>query len=168
MAPMDRAKLSNVVAASAFVAIALVLGFLMSPLADWLKDRIAAAPERADATTESRDAARPEPLPADPNETELPKLGDYVWVEELPEPMTRVQPIYPEDARRANVEGTVMIQALVGTDGKIKDTKVTQSVRMLDASARTAVSQWVFRPALAHGKPVAVWVAVPVRFNLEP
>ena len=102
-----------------------------------------------------------------PSEDELPKFGDYVYVEELPEPITRVQPPYPDLAREAGVDGTVLVQALVGKDGKVKDTKVVKSITMLDAAAESAVRQWVFKPALSNNKPVAVWVAVPVRFSLH-
>ena len=49
----------------------------------------------------------------------------------------------------------------------MKDTKVVKSMPMLDAAAETAVKQWVFKPALSNNKPVAVWVAVPVRFTLH-
>jgi protein TonB len=104
---------------------------------------------------------------APPSEEELPKFGEYVYVEELPEAVTKVQPEYPEIARSANVDGTVLVQALVGKDGRVKDTKVVKSIAMLDASAVTAVKQWVFKPALSNNKPVAVWVAVPVRFSLH-
>lgn len=104
---------------------------------------------------------------APPTEDELPKFGEYVYVEELPEAITKVQPEYPEIARSANVDGTVMIQALVGKDGRVKDTKVVKSVAMLDAAAVAAVKQWVFKPALSNNKPVAVWVAVPVKFSLH-
>ena len=104
---------------------------------------------------------------APPTDEELPKFGEYVYVEELPEAITKVQPEYPEIARSANVDGTVMIQALVGKDGRVKDTKIVKSVAMLDAAAVAAVKQWVFKPALSNNKPVAVWVAVPVKFSLH-
>lgn len=104
---------------------------------------------------------------APPTEEELPKYGDYVYVEELPEAITKVPPTYPDIAREAGVDGTVMVQALVGKDGKVKDTKVVKSIPMLDSAAEAAVKLWVFKPALSNNKPVAVWVAVPVRFTLH-
>jgi TonB family protein len=42
-----------------------------------------------------------------------------------------------------------------------------KGIQMLDAAAVAAVRQWVFKPALSNNKPVAVWVAVPVRFTLH-
>jgi len=104
---------------------------------------------------------------APPSEDELPKFGEYVYVEELPEAVSKVAPVYPDMAREASVDGTVLVQALVGKDGKVKDTKVVKSIPMLDAAAVAAVKGWVFKPALSNNKPVAVWVAVPVRFTLH-
>jgi len=104
---------------------------------------------------------------APPTDEDLPKFGEYVYVEELPEAITKVAPQYPDLAREASVDGTVMVQALVGKDGKVKDTRVVKSIPMLDAAAVAAVRQWVFKPALSNNKPVAVWVAVPVKFTLH-
>ena len=133
-----------------------------------------APPEETIASQEEISAATPgvsnegdNLVVAPPSQEELPKFGEYVYVEELPEAVTKVQPIYPDLAREASVDGTVVVQALVGKDGKVKDTKVVKSVAMLDAAAVTAVRQWVFKPALSNNKPVAVWVAVPVKFTLH-
>jgi protein TonB len=103
---------------------------------------------------------------APPSDDE-PAFGTYVYAEELPEVITKVNPVYPEMAREANVDGTVMVQALVGKDGKVHDVRVVKSIPLLDQSAQDAVRQWVFKPALANNKPVAVWVGVPVRFSLH-
>lgn len=104
---------------------------------------------------------------APPAEDEMPKFDEYVFFEELPEAITKVAPQYPDIAREAGVDGTVMVQALVGKDGKVHGTRVVKSIPMLDAAATKAVEQWVFKPALANNKPVAVWVAVPVKFSLN-
>ena len=97
----------------------------------------------------------------------LPKFGDYVYVEELPEAITRVPPAYPDAARKAGVQGVVMVQALIGRDGSVVDTRIVKSIPPLDDAAAAAVRQWRFKPAMAHGQPIAVWVAVPVRFSLH-
>lgn len=97
----------------------------------------------------------------------LPAFGSYVYVEELPQVSARVAPVYPEAARRAGIQGTVTVQALVGTDGVVRDARVVDGIPALDAAALQAVRQWRFEPARAGGKPVAVWVSVPVRFSLH-
>lgn len=96
-----------------------------------------------------------------------PRLGQYVYVEELPEVVHRVAPTYPEGARRRGVEGTVMVQALVGKDGAVPRTQLVRGVAGLDEAAEASVRQWRFKPARAKGEPVAVWVAVPVAFKLH-
>jgi len=90
-----------------------------------------------------------------------PEFGEYVYVDELPEAVTKVVPTYPTDRK---LEGTVVVQALVLEDGSVGDVRVVSSVPMLDEAAIAAVRQWRFKPARAGGTPVAVWVAVPVRF----
>ena len=70
-------------------------------------------------------------------------------------------------AQQAGIEGTVLVRVLVGKDGKIKDVIHIDGPAALkdaaDACARTAV----FRPALIDGKPVEVWVMMPVTFKLR-
>jgi periplasmic protein TonB len=128
---------------------------------------IASQEELADLTPGVSTQGDGDIVVAPPDQDALPKYGEYVYVEELPEAITKVSPVYPDLAREASVDGTVMVQALVGKDGKVKDTKVVKSIPMLDASAIAAVKQWVFKPALSNNKPVAVWVAVPVTFKLH-
>lgn len=107
------------------------------------------------------------PPPGATGEDREPKFGEYVYVEELPEVLQKVAPKYPEEARRAGVEGTVVVQALIGRNGRVKDTRIVNSIPLLDDAAVTAVRQWEFDPAKSKGKPVAVWVAVPVKFSLK-
>lgn len=96
-----------------------------------------------------------------------PAFGDYVYVEELPEAITKFGPVYPDEARRTGVDGVVMIQALVLEDGSVGDTRIVKSIPALDEAAAACVRQWHFKPALSAGRPVAVWVAVPIRFSLQ-
>ncbi len=104
---------------------------------------------------------------APPSEEEMPKFGEYVYTDELPELITKVQPAYPDIAREAGVEGKVLVQALVGKDGRVKDTRVVSGPPMLKDNAEAAVKQYVFKPALANNKPVACWVAIPINFTLH-
>ena len=97
----------------------------------------------------------------------LPKPGEYVQVEELPEALTKMPPTYPDDARRRGISGTVTVQALVGREGKVLDAYPAQSVPGLDEAATDCVMQWTFKPAKYAGKPVAVWVTIPVKFTLH-
>ena len=105
-------------------------------------------------------------IPEPPSERS-PDPGEYVYVEELPEAVEKVPPHYPAWAREKNISGTVLVQALVGKDGRVKDTKVVRSIPELDDHAVAAVKQWRFKPAQSKGAPVAVWIAIPVRFTLN-
>lgn len=96
-----------------------------------------------------------------------PGVGEYVYVEDLPEAIFRVLPIYPDLARKAGVDGTVVVNAHVCACGQIMETRLARSIPMLDEAAVAAVRQWEFKPALINGEPVAVWVAVPVQFRLN-
>ena len=104
---------------------------------------------------------------APPTAEELPKVEENISVEELPEAISKVAPQYPEAARQASVDGTVMVKALVGKDGRVKDTRIAKSIPMLDAAAVAAVQQWVFKPAKSRSGPVAVWIVTPVKFTLH-
>jgi TonB family protein len=106
--------------------------------------------------------------PAEPPAT-LPGPNDYVYSEVLPDPVVRVNPVYPELAKDARVQGTVIVKVMVGTDGRVLDTHIDPafSIPLLDAAAVEAARRWVFTPALANGRPVVVWVALPFRFTLQ-
>ncbi len=87
--------------------------------------------------------------------------------EQAPEVVRAVKPDYPQIAQDAGVSGTVLLQVLVGRDGRVEDVKVVRSIPLLDGAAAEAARRWRFRPALVSGRPVRVWVALPVRFNLH-
>lgn len=94
----------------------------------------------------------------------IPALGQFVYYEQEPQVTRSVPPIYPVFAKDAGIQGTVTVQALVGKDGTVHDATITQSIPGLDDAAIAAVRQWVFEPAKANGKPVAVWFPVQVDF----
>jgi protein TonB len=100
---------------------------------------------------------------------EYPTPETFVYREEEPALVVHAEPKYPDFAREAGIEGRVLLQVLVGRDGRVKAVRVTRGVRALDEAAAEAAWKWVFRPALAANRqPVAVWVEVPVDFRLQP
>ncbi|HEY7289226.1 MAG TPA: TonB family protein [Vicinamibacterales bacterium] len=76
-----------------------------------------------------------------------------------------VTPVYPAIAKSARVSGAVVIDATVGTDGKVVDTKVVRSVPLLDQAAVDAVQQWQYMPSLLDGVPTPVVMRVTVNFT---
>jgi protein TonB len=94
--------------------------------------------------------------------------ADFVPVEKQPTPVKQVKPEYPEIARRAGVEGTVWVKILVDKEGKAKKAVIVKSdAEIFNDPAKEAALQWVFTPAMMNNGPVAVWVSVPFRFNLN-
>lgn len=82
-----------------------------------------------------------------------------------PQVASKVDPQAPEEARLANLNGTVNISVVVGEDGKPRDIHASTSPGLgLDEAAIAAVSQWRFKPGLKDGAPVPVSVNVEVRF----
>jgi len=81
----------------------------------------------------------------------------------------RVNPVYPEEARKARLEGVVLLRARVGTDGHTKDVKVLRHEPMgLSEAAVAAVQQWEWKPAQnAKGDPVEVEWTMTIRFALR-
>jgi|SRR5437867_1820681 len=80
----------------------------------------------------------------------------------------RVEPSYPEAARKARMEGVVILEAIITASGSVEDVKVLKSVNpLLDASAVRAVQQWRYKPATLNGRAVRVYLTVTVTFNLH-
>ena len=85
----------------------------------------------------------------------------------LPVLISRVEPEYSEQARRAKLEGGVTLAVLVGADGQIHEVQVSHSLGMgLDERATESVKKWRFRPAYQNGQPIDYWTSVVVSFHL--
>ena len=82
--------------------------------------------------------------------------------------MREVAPDYTDQARRAGLEGEVLLEMVVTAEGLVTDVRVLRRLGSgLDERAIAAVQQWKFSPALRHGVPVAVLVEVAVEFRLR-
>jgi TonB family protein len=79
-----------------------------------------------------------------------------------------VDPIYPEKARKAQVEGTVILEARTDEKGNVEDAKILKSIPVLDQAALDAVKQWKYEPTVIDGKPRKIVFTVSVRFALTP
>jgi periplasmic protein TonB len=77
-----------------------------------------------------------------------------------------VPPAYPEIARAAHIEGTVILEATIDERGVVTDARVLRSVPLLDNAALTALRQWRYTPTLLNGVPVRVLMTVTFRFSL--
>jgi TonB family protein len=74
---------------------------------------------------------------------------------------TKVQPVYPDLARKMNITGTVKLQVVVSPNGTVKDAKVVGGHPVLASAALEAVKKWRFEPAAVESTGV-------VDFKFEP
>jgi len=117
----------------------------------------------------SGDTAYPPPPPPPPPPP-VPLPPDTVRVGGNIRPPTRVvdaRPVYPAEARDAGVQGVVIIEAVIGKDGKVMAAKVLRSIPQLDQAALDAVRQWEFTPTLVNDVPMNVMMTVTVNFTLQ-
>ena len=78
----------------------------------------------------------------------------------------QVKPAYPPLARQARIQGTVVLQAVIGKDGAIQGLKVVSGHPMLAPAALEAVKQWKYKPYYLNGEPVEVDTTINVNFTL--
>lgn len=85
-----------------------------------------------------------------------------------PQKVHAPQPRYTEDARKARIEGVVILQTVVDTEGKIVDVKVLKGLPYgLTESATQTVREWRFKPATKQGQPVPVFYMLTVTFSIQ-
>ncbi|MGA7158376.1 MAG: M56 family metallopeptidase [Acidobacteriaceae bacterium] len=83
--------------------------------------------------------------------------------------ITFVEPVYPASAKKAKLNGTVVLAAVIGKDGTIKSLHVFSSTSpIFDSAALKAVRRWTYKPYLLNGKPVEVDTHITVNFALNP
>lgn len=83
-----------------------------------------------------------------------------------PRLLKQTKPVYPQEAFIKKIEGVVMLQIVIGVDGKVGRAKVVRSIPQLDAAAIQTVRMWVFSPAIKGGRPVATLADAPVSFRI--
>ena len=79
--------------------------------------------------------------------------------------LTRVDPVYPDEARTNHIAGAVVMAAHIGDDGRVESLAVIFGPRPLQTAALDAVRQWTYRPYMLNGQPIAVDTTVTVNFN---
>ncbi|MEP6940821.1 MAG: energy transducer TonB [Rudaea sp.] len=82
--------------------------------------------------------------------------------------VTRVSPVYPNDAARNHQEGWVEVSFVVSADGKVRDASVVNATpaRVFNAAALRAVQSWTFQPRIENGKPAEQTVRTRIEFRL--
>ena len=78
-----------------------------------------------------------------------------------------VAPKYPPEAGRERIEGTVVLMAVIGKDGIVRDVRIESGLPLLAQAAIDAVKQWRYRPYLLNGEAVEVDSQITINFNLS-
>jgi protein TonB len=84
--------------------------------------------------------------------------------------LVEVKPQYTSDAMRAKVQGTVLLECIVGPDGAVDDVRVARSLDPtfgLDEEAKKAARRWRFAPGTRMGDPVPVLITIELTFALR-
>ncbi len=85
-----------------------------------------------------------------------------------PREISRVQPQYPEAARKARIQGIVVLEAVITKSGSVDSVRVLRPVNpLLDQAAMLAVKGWQYEPATLKGVPVPVYLTVTCTFKLQ-
>jgi TonB family protein len=127
-------------------------------------------PERADGSTSSRPGASSELRGSVPDRI-LPDIAHSRFGRVLPEssgeiPVAEAIPEYPPFALKKNVQGRVVLTALITKNGSLKDVRVLSSPSALDATVLEAVRTWRYQPHLENGKAVEVVTDIVVDFSI--
>lgn len=108
----------------------------------------------------------PDSILPQPPEVEEPTVN-FVELSEFPRELVRVNPKYPEMAKKAGIQGIVVVQVLIDTKGNVEDVRIFKSHPMFDEAAIAAAKQFKFTPAKQRDRLVKVWMSIPFHFRLK-
>jgi protein TonB len=111
-----------------------------------------------------------DPLPSgDGSGTEIGPGGERAPISVViaPHKTHDVTPAYPKAAITMHLQGDVLIECVIGVDGRVKDARVVAGHPILRDSAITAVRQWTYQPTRLNGEAVSVRLTVTVRFRIQ-
>jgi len=93
----------------------------------------------------------------------------FIPYDDPPVAKSPINPVYPEIAQEAGIEGTVIVQAFINAKGIVEETIILKGVPNtgLDEAASEAIRRTRFKPAKQRDRPVGVWISIPVHFTLK-
>lgn len=103
------------------------------------------------------------PPPPKPTQSRV-RIGGNVQAAKM---IRQIQPLYPQIAKTAHVQGTVMLHAIIAKDGTVQELQYVSGPALLMRSAMDAVRQWRYQPTLLNGEPVEVDTTISVVFTLS-
>jgi len=81
--------------------------------------------------------------------------------------LTKAVPVYPPGAKKAKIQGTVVLSVVIGDDGNVKNIQVVSGPNELQQASIDAVRQWTYKPYLLNGDPVEVKTTVNIIYSLQ-
>ena len=81
--------------------------------------------------------------------------------------LSKVTPVYPPEAKKARIQGKVVLNAVIGKAGHVENLKVVSGPNELQQSALDAVRQWTYKPFLLNGEPIEVKTTISVIYTLQ-
>jgi protein TonB len=84
---------------------------------------------------------------------------------QLPALVSRKDPVYPYAARAARIQDVVVLEGVVGTNGRVRDLRAISGRQVFWQAAIDAVGQWVYKPAMLNGTAIEARVRVEIRFR---
>ena len=103
------------------------------------------------------------PPPPPPKAQQRIRVGGQVQAAKM---VRQIQPIYPQIAKTAHVQGTVILHAVIAKDGSVQELNYVSGPPLLMKSAMDAVREWKYQPTLLNGEPVEVDTTISVIFTL--
>lgn len=132
---------------------------------EWMHKAVEVKRRQSPAT-----ATVPPPPPPPPSRPMRPSYGvppapTAALVQNPPDLITKVEPVYPPLARQAQVRGVVQFQVTIGRDGKVKNIQLLSGHPLLVVAATQALKQWVYRPTFVNGEAVEVVTHAELEFK---
>jgi len=135
-----------------FVLIAACALLAVATCASALTLRVNVIAPFAAATSTAANSSEPVPVPS---------------AEAVEHVIKKVTPKYPQDAKKAHIQGVVALKAVIGKDGEIEHLSVVSGPAPLQQSALDAVRQWTYKPFVVDGKPTTVETTINVTYSLS-
>jgi len=116
-----------------------------------------------ESRSEGSDVSKENNLPPPPDPTHVFSERE---VDVRPVAIYAPKPEYPSYPREIGLTGLVVTELLVLPDGSVSKVRIQSGNKLFTDNVQEALYRWKFRPAMMQGKPVAVWVEIPVNFTL--
>jgi len=100
----------------------------------------------------------------------LPSSDEFVAIDDTPVLKNQPEAVYPDSAKKANVEGSVWVKVLIDKQGSVRQALIAKGSGKkvgFEEAALTAAKQATWKPAIQNKQPVAVWVSYEIKFLLK-